>query len=692
MAINLYLMKAFITILLLLLMTSVAQTTSPVNAQVEFERNETVFVTGAQWGPPSTWNPLSPSQTWGTASYGGFLYLPLFQYVPGLDAWVPIIGERFEFVNETTLRVYIRPEARWSDGTPITAYDVEFTYDVSLELGSGPAAGSEIYVAGAKAIDEKTVEFYLNKRTSNYLMFVMYALQLTPVPKHIFSDVVEQLGNETIEWRNCGDVCSDTYYAPQVVSGPYRLYYFDELRVAYERIDDWWGKDIFGLPGPKYIVHRIYLSNEQVLLDLMSGNVDWSGIFIPEVWTFRDYDVYTYYSDKPYFRPNQILVLFINNRIEYLRDPVLKKAIAYVIDYEDLLNKAFYDYTTQASMSFVFEVLPQYKVYINETLAQQYWGTPDAKVPTNVEYARQLLDQAGYVDVNNDGFRELPNGQPFNITIMVPTGWTDWMVAADLISSYLTNIGINAQSFPVDYGAYWGYLNGGSYSAMLGWLPAPTFAHPWDTYRYLLDTRLTPPTGNWGWYNQSPDMVELLENASKAFTLEERMKYFTKIQEIIYNDVPAIPLAYTVQWYAYSTRVWVGWPSESNPWWTEVAPYKEYSLPLWLLFSLKPKGSEVTSPEWAKYTDEGGILIPNSELLDALANITGQKLETPTTTSTTATATTTTGFTTTTSQTETTTTTPSGGGVSPLVMIIAVIAIPVIALILGFRWFIRRGR
>ena len=79
-----------------------------VEAQ-QVPREDTVYVIGAQWGPSPSWNLYSPQTTWGV---GLFLYVPMFIYSWFFDAWLPLIGQKFEFVDKVTLRVYIRPEAR----------------------------------------------------------------------------------------------------------------------------------------------------------------------------------------------------------------------------------------------------------------------------------------------------------------------------------------------------------------------------------------------------------------------------------------------------------------------------------------------------------------------------------------------------------------------------------------------------
>lgn len=123
-------MRKFVAVLLILLILS------SLMAQVSVPREETVYVAGALWGPATTWNLYAPQSTWGTDQ---FMYLPAFQYDLGRDAWIPTIAEKYEFLDSTTLRIYIRPQAKWSDGTPITADDFVYACNCprNLELVQG---------------------------------------------------------------------------------------------------------------------------------------------------------------------------------------------------------------------------------------------------------------------------------------------------------------------------------------------------------------------------------------------------------------------------------------------------------------------------------------------------------------------------------------------------------------------------
>lgn len=125
-------------------------------AQVTVPREETVYIAGALWGPATTWNLYAAQSTWGTDQ---FLFVPAFQYDLGRDAWIPFIAEKYQFIDDKTVRIYIRPEAKWSDGNPITAEDFVYTLQLSKKLGVGPGVGWDDYIEYVKAVDTRVVEF-----------------------------------------------------------------------------------------------------------------------------------------------------------------------------------------------------------------------------------------------------------------------------------------------------------------------------------------------------------------------------------------------------------------------------------------------------------------------------------------------------------------------------------------------------
>src|SRR5690606_27543546 len=110
----------------------------PVEAESEapaegatFPRNETLYSSGTQWGPPSSWNPFN------TGNYAmgtiGLCYETLFIYDPLTNEYVPWLAESGEFTSDTVYELKLREGITWSDGEPLTAEDVKFTFDMAQE-------------------------------------------------------------------------------------------------------------------------------------------------------------------------------------------------------------------------------------------------------------------------------------------------------------------------------------------------------------------------------------------------------------------------------------------------------------------------------------------------------------------------------------------------------------------------------
>src|SRR6056297_1320784 len=96
----------------------------------DLPREETLVVTGAMWGPPSTWNVLIPNPTPGT---GGLVYEPLFSYNPVKDEFTPWLAESGEWVSDNEYLLELREDISWSDGEAFNAEDVVFTYQLAAD-------------------------------------------------------------------------------------------------------------------------------------------------------------------------------------------------------------------------------------------------------------------------------------------------------------------------------------------------------------------------------------------------------------------------------------------------------------------------------------------------------------------------------------------------------------------------------
>ena len=140
-------------------------------------RAETLYVAGRQWGEPTSFNPLTSNPAWPVSGLN-LMYETLLLYNPLTGKMEPMIAESFE-QHDSSIEVTINPTARWSDGKPITGWDVKYSYDLGEKNKSLPMAPVWNYItavnlldaAGKPAADTPTdtpnyprrVEFILNK-------------------------------------------------------------------------------------------------------------------------------------------------------------------------------------------------------------------------------------------------------------------------------------------------------------------------------------------------------------------------------------------------------------------------------------------------------------------------------------------------------------------------------------------------
>jgi peptide/nickel transport system substrate-binding protein len=510
----------------------------------EFPRNETIYVSGAAWGPASTWNPFQPGSLANTTGTIGFVYEFLYAFDPQSGELTPWLAESGTWVDDTTFDVTLRSGLKWTDGEPLTAEDVAFTFNLGKQYAALWFSPMWDYVESVTALSDKEVEFKLTSEPL-YQEFENNLYNVPIVPKHIWESKSEE------------DITVGANENP-IGSGAYKYLANSEDRNIWIRNEEWWGNDVFGAPAPKYIVDIRTSSNNVALGMVLKGELDLSNNFLPGVAEMANKGyVKTYYAEPPYMLSANTAVLFLNTTLKPMDDAAFRRALAFAIDVPSIVNVAYAQLVKAASPTGLLPVLDK---YVDQDVVDSlgyYFDTAKAK---------QMLADAGYVDIDGDGFVETPDGEKIELEVTCPSGWTDWMAAIDIIASSAQAAGINLKSAYPDYGAWNTALQGGTFNMTLNnW--ASMSNTPWTLYNLLFRHPIQEQmqSGNFGRY-ENQEVFDLVDNLAKIpMSDEEGMKAAcSEIQTALLTDMPMIPLWYNGLWAQYSNSTWTNWPDENS--------------------------------------------------------------------------------------------------------------------------------
>lgn len=514
----------------------------PTAAQVEeFPRDETLYTSGTQWGPPGSWNPI---QDWGYAMGTlGLVYEPLFNYDPLTNEYIPWLAESGEWTSDTEYTIKLREGITWADGEPLTANDVVFT----LELGKLPSVPYSTiwnFLEKAEAVDDTTVKVTFS--SPQHQQWANFIYNRAIVPQHLWGDRSE----EEIMGAN----------ENPVGSGPYQYLSHDPGRMAWEKRDGWWGTEALGLdPKPKYIVDIVNGSNNVALGLVLQGGLDMSNNFLPGVATLVEggYGVKTYYDGSPYMMSANTAWLATNNTKPPLDDPAFRKALATSIDVDTIVNVV---YTGIVAATDSTGLLPPWEQYVDQAVVDELGFSYDP------EAAKAMLDEAGYVDADGDGFRDNKDGSAIALEIIVPNGWTDWMESIKVISESAKAVGINVEPAFPDYGARTDAIQQGTFDLAI--VNDQQLSNtPWTYYNWIFRQPVADVmnAGNFGRYENAEawDLVQQLDQ-TPVEDLEGMKAITSQLQTIQLTDVPIIPLWFNGMWSQVSDAVWTNWPSDAG--------------------------------------------------------------------------------------------------------------------------------
>jgi peptide/nickel transport system substrate-binding protein len=317
--------------------------------------------------------------------------------------------------------------------------------------------------------------------------------------------------------------------------------------------------------APERIVDLVNRSNNVSLGMLLQGDLDLSNNFLPGIKNLVEggYGIETFYPDAPYMLPANTAALFLNLTKPPMDDFAFRSALAHSINVDEIVN-VVYGGIVSAANAVGYLPVEGWSQYLDQGLIDQYGFSYDP------EQAKQILADAGYVDTDGDGFVETPDGQPIELKIIVPFGWTDWMESINVISRSAQEVGINAVvDFP-DFAGYQDQLYGGTFDMAINNFGSGLSSTVWTYYDWLLRHPIAEQmtNGNFGRYDNQVafDLVDQLDKTRSDDT-EAMQAVLSQLQELQLTELPAIPLWYNGAWYQANTSVWTNFPTaaESTP-------------------------------------------------------------------------------------------------------------------------------
>lgn len=543
-------------------------------------REETLYFNGQQWGPVVGWNPYSSSNNNAmTITQQDSARVTMFEtpYLYNmLDGNVyPLLADGdFEWNDaRTEITFRLKPAAHWSDGTPITAEDVAYTWATHVKYNTPTGSGNIDYIDTIEAVDPQTVvvKAKLNEDGTAVNPLIVAAYLST-------NYVIQKAWTETLEAR-VGDDATAFLADPAedvVWSGPYTKYFADESKVVLIRDDNYWGQDasMWGkLPVPRYLAHTIFQDNAAGFTALQAGEVDVSQQFnanIQDLWLDEGLPISTYLPDAPYGIGASLPTAFYNLNSPGLDNVAVRKAIAMAVDYETIIANAMTNQSPtfdQVPRSLMNPTASEQALYDQGAVADLQWAGGD------IEGANALLDEAGIVDTDGDGWRDI-DGEKLSYVATCPNGWSDWQAAIEVVAAAGQEIGIEITTNYPEWSVYQTVVTKSDaplpedYDIFMMWSDGAGPTQPWGRVRKLLSSEFIGMSsnwnGNWGQYS-NPEADELIQAIPSETDPDALRDIYTQLTEIYLTEVPSFTLMYRPQsFHAVNESVWTNFPHEGD--------------------------------------------------------------------------------------------------------------------------------
>jgi peptide/nickel transport system substrate-binding protein len=488
---------------------------------------------------------LPSSQVNHEALYRMFLHLveeqPDFQEHP--PTLKPQLAESYEFSpDHKVLTFHLRDGVVWSDGVPITAEDVRWTWQAQTHPDVGwEGAETKRWIQDVEVVDPRTVRFHFKQAYAKQLLDANEGFIL---PKHAWGKIPFS------QWRQSGD----WFRQNLVVSGPFTLASLEpQQQAVLARNDRYYEK---GLPYLDRVVMRQVPDQAAGFTQLLSGDLDFIAQIapadVPRVKAAPQLELIAFWA-------NLYVATMWNNDHPLFNDPEVRRALTLAIDRQTIVDT----------------LLGEFGRVADSPIMNTVWAHDDTIRPWPYDPAEagRILAAKGWKDTDGDGVLD-KGGRPFAFELVANAGNQLRTDATVMIQDQLKKVGIRATPRQVEFNTLIDQITEGKFEATV-------FGYTLDTSLDLtgnLHSQSIGPTGNNGARYRNPEVDRLLLEAL-AQTDQLAMKpYLDRIQQLVHRDQPMTFLWESKRLAAVNKRVQDAKPAPT---------YSFFSLKEWWI---KPQG------------------------------------------------------------------------------------------------------
>jgi peptide/nickel transport system substrate-binding protein len=462
----------------------------------------------------------------------GLIYEPLIQF----DLASPTVSYPWLATGYTwgdggkQVTFTIRSGVKWNDGKPLTPADVAFTFNLIK-------ANSAMNLGGLKLSSVST--------SGNRVTLTFPTSQYTNLEEIAGTAILPQA-----IWSKAGNPATYTDANP-VGTGPYMLSSFTPQGFTLKKNPYYWQASKVKISS---VYFPVYTSNTGALNALFSGQITWTGNFIPGLQ--KDFvdkaPAYHHYWEAPggtnSFMPN--LTKWPTNQL------AVRQAISLALNRSVIASEGEAGLEDPVLNSTGL-TLPTFKA----------WSAPVASMtnsPTaNPSAAEKVLEAAGFTKGSNGFFQK--GGKTVSLTLVDPTAFTDYAEDDAIIAQELRAAGIDATFQGQAVTAWLANVADGDFQLTLHW--ANGGITPYNMYDGWLDSSLASGSTATGDYERlnDPTVESDLATLSSSKTVAQQTADLVPLEKYVATNLPVIPTTTAADWFEYSSQKFVGWPTQSNP-------------------------------------------------------------------------------------------------------------------------------